>query len=121
LAPPYVDAKAVSLPERYLKAALAPPGAAGRALASVHPATDGTGEADEVIAMMRQRMADPPTLRAHAEVLRFFDGFELLDPGVIPVHLWRPEGYDAQQPQWRKPGDEDEPFWMYAGVGRTPD
>ncbi len=100
-----------------LREAMAP----GSYLVLSHITGDGTSEADEVIAMMRQRMADPPTLRSHAEVLRFFNGFELLDPGVVPVHLWRPDGHDPHQPHWRKPGDEGGPFWMYAGVGHKPD
>jgi hypothetical protein len=73
---------------------------------------------------MRKLMADPPTLRTHAEVRRLFDGFDLLDPGVVPVHLWRPEPDDPQQPQEHEPGNfggDDGPFWMYAGVGRKPD
>jgi len=97
-----------------LREAMAP----GSYLVLSHITGDGTSEADNVISIMRQRMADPPTLRPHAEVLRFFDGFDLLDPGVVPVHLWRPDDHEAHQPQWRKPGDEDQPFWMYAGVGR---
>jgi len=28
------------------------------------------------------------TSRNHAEVLRFFDGLELVDPGLVPVHEW---------------------------------
>ena len=28
--------------------------------------------------------------RSHAEVTRFFDGLELLDPGVVAVQHWRP-------------------------------
>jgi len=28
--------------------------------------------------------------RGHAEVTRFFDGLELLEPGVVPVNYWRP-------------------------------
>ena len=28
--------------------------------------------------------------RSHAEVTGFFDGLELLDPGVVPVQRWRP-------------------------------
>jgi hypothetical protein len=28
--------------------------------------------------------------RSHAEVTRFFDGLELLEPGVVPVPRWRP-------------------------------
>jgi SAM-dependent methyltransferase len=29
--------------------------------------------------------------RSHAEVLTFFDGFEVLAPGLVQVPLWRPE------------------------------
>ena len=28
--------------------------------------------------------------RSHAEVSRFFDGLELVDPGVVAVQNWRP-------------------------------
>jgi SAM-dependent methyltransferase len=100
----------------HLREAMAP----GSYLVLSHITGDGTSKADEVISMMREKMADPPTLRTHAEVLRLFDGFDILDPGVVPVHLWRPEGEDPQPTRWRKPGDEDQPFWMYAGVGCTP-
>jgi hypothetical protein len=92
--------------------------APGSHLVLSHISGDGTGEAGDVISIMRQRMADPPTLRTHAEVVSFFDGFDLVDPGVVPVHLWRPEDSAAPRTPWRKPGDEDQPFWMYAGVGR---
>ncbi|GAA2328180.1 SAM-dependent methyltransferase [Streptomyces kunmingensis] len=36
----------------------------------------------------------PFTLRSRAEFLRFFtdNGLELADPGVVPVHTWRPDG-----------------------------
>ena len=96
--------------------------APGSYLVVSHITADGTSqaEADQVMAIMRKGMADPPTYRTHAEVLRLFDGFEVLDPGVVPVHLWRPEADEEQHPQWGKPGDEDEPFWMYAGVARKP-
>jgi trans-aconitate methyltransferase len=30
------------------------------------------------------------TARSHAEVTRFFDGLELLEPGVAPINYWRP-------------------------------
>ncbi|AXK37077.1 SAM-dependent methyltransferase [Streptomyces armeniacus] len=32
------------------------------------------------------------TFRSHAEVLPFFEGFELLEPGLVQVPLWRPDG-----------------------------
>lgn len=47
--------------------------------------------------------------RSHAEVSRFFDGIELLDPGVVPLQSWRvPES--ERDPAARAA--------MYAAVGR---
>ena len=34
-------------------------------------------------------------LRPREEIVRFFDGLELLDPGVALAHRWRPEGISA--------------------------
>ncbi|MFI5778942.1 SAM-dependent methyltransferase [Nocardia sp. NPDC051570] len=50
--------------------------------------------------------------RDQAEVTRFFDGLELLEPGVVPIHRWRagtelPKDWDAKVPG-------------YAGVARKP-
>jgi hypothetical protein len=28
--------------------------------------------------------------RSHAEVARFFDGLDLVEPGLVPVQEWRP-------------------------------
>jgi hypothetical protein len=30
--------------------------------------------------------------RTHAELLPFFGGLELVEPGIVPVHEWRPDG-----------------------------
>ena len=30
------------------------------------------------------------TLRTRAEIQRFFDGLELLEPGLVQIHQWRP-------------------------------
>jgi hypothetical protein len=100
-----------------LREAMAP----GSYLVLSHITGDGTSQAEQVITMMRERMADPPTLRNRAEVVGLFDGFELLDPGVVPVHRWRPvdNNDNGQQGRRRDPGNADE-FWMYAGLGRTP-
>ena len=47
-------------------------------------------------ASMYRRMAnEPAVLRSHEEIARFFDGFELLEPGLVPVSRWRP---DAEAP-----------------------
>jgi len=36
------------------------------------------------------------TLRSHAQISRFFDGLELLDPGLVQLPRWRP---DAKPPR----------------------
>jgi S-adenosyl methyltransferase len=28
-------------------------------------------------------------LRSHQEILRFFDGFDVVDPGLVYIPLWR--------------------------------
>jgi hypothetical protein len=35
-------------------------------------------------------MAQRVTPRSHAQVTRFFDGLEVLEPGVVPIQEWRP-------------------------------
>ena len=37
---------------------------------------------------------NPVKLRSHVEIKRFFEGFELVEPGLVLVPLWRPEGPD---------------------------
>jgi S-adenosyl methyltransferase len=47
--------------------------------------------------------------RTRAQVERFFDGFDLLDPGVIEIQLWRPDERGSLLPGG-----------FYGGVGRKP-
>jgi hypothetical protein len=51
--------------------------------------------------------------RSRAEILRFFDGFELVEPGLVYTPRWRP---DSQQDVL----DDPSKFWYLAGVGRKP-
>jgi hypothetical protein len=50
--------------------------------------------------------------RDRAEVERLFRGFELIDPGVVLVHRWRPDEAARALP--------DEHVHMYGGVARKP-
>jgi len=52
-------------------------------------------------------------LRSRAEIQRFFDGFELVDPGLVYVPLWRPDSPADV------PGDPGQ-FGCLVGVGRKP-
>ncbi|WP_322747918.1 MULTISPECIES: SAM-dependent methyltransferase, partial [unclassified Frankia] len=45
--------------------------------------------ADDVVSTYRNA-AVPLTLRAKAEIANFFDGTDLLDPGLVQVPTWRP-------------------------------
>jgi trans-aconitate methyltransferase len=84
---------------------------AGSYLAISIPASDIQPEAQA--ALTRRLAEDVPgvtiTFRGHAEVARFFDGLELLEPGVVPVNHWRP-GPGGADPAHDLPG--------YAAVGR---
>ena len=53
--------------------------------------------------------AVPYYLRSPARFARFFDGLQLVEPGVVPVPYWRPD-----------PGAEPVEIYSYCGVGRKP-
>ena len=49
--------------------------------------------------------------RSRAEILRFFDGFDLVDPGLVYIPQWRPDS-PADVPS------DPSQFWVLVGVGR---
>src|SRR6202046_3054882 len=57
------------------------------------------------------RSANPVTPRTEERVLAFFDGLQILGPGLVPVQQWRP---DERAPA--EPGTQ----WLIGGVGRNP-
>lgn len=61
--------------------------------------------------LYRSRASSPVTARSRDEILTFFDGFDMVDPGLVHVPLWRPD------PQEHIPDNPSE-YWVYAGVGR---
>ena len=64
---------------------------AGSYLALSQVASDIEAEQMAEAARRYNRLArETQRHRSHAEVTRFFDGLELLDPGVVPVPRWRP-------------------------------
>ena len=40
---------------------------------------------------LNRLLAQPSTYRSRAEVTSFFDGLELVEPGVTPIQQWRPD------------------------------
>ncbi|WP_101255846.1 SAM-dependent methyltransferase [Streptomyces barkulensis] len=50
------------------------------------------------------------SLRSHAEILSFFDGWDLTDPGLVQLPLWRPDGPVPEPGELRRVA-------LYGGVG----
>ena len=46
--------------------------------------------------------------RSRNAILRMFNGRDLVDPGLVPVSYWRPEG--------GAPGPGADKAWVYGGV-----
>lgn len=61
-----------------------------------------------------RRSSNPVKPRARVEIARFFEGFELVEPGLVATPLWRPEGPDDVFL------DEPQRSVAVAGVGRKP-
>ena len=90
-----------------LMAALAP----GSYLVISHPASDINPGQAEAQRRYNERVATPQTLRSRAEVARFFEHLEMVPPGLVYVHTWRPD-----------PGDEApaDTTSAHGGVARKP-
>ncbi|MGW5477799.1 SAM-dependent methyltransferase [Streptomyces sp. NPDC004008] len=71
-------------------------------------ATDDFADRSEAQAVYHKATASL-NLRSHAEVERFFDGFELVEPGLAQVPFWRPDT--------TPPAGSDE-IGLYGGVAR---
>ncbi len=75
----------------------------------MHSHVPGQAEAAARINQL-QIMAEKVTPRSHDQVVRFFDGTELIEPGVVPVQQWRP---DTEEESTARAG-------MWAGVATKP-
>jgi hypothetical protein len=91
-----------------LRAAVAP----GSYLVLSHSCRDTTPEVTAAFQdVYNSRIAAQAAIRTHEQITRFFDGFTLIDPGLVWAPEWRPDS----------PSDvPDEParYWMKAGIGR---
>jgi S-adenosyl methyltransferase len=84
---------------------------AGSYLALSQVASDIEAEQMAEAAKRYNRMArETQRQRSHAEVVRFFDGLELQEPGVVAVPRWRP-GSDIEAKARSA---------MWGGVARKP-
>jgi S-adenosyl methyltransferase len=63
----------------------------GSYLVISHPTDDFNPNRGESMKVYNERSADQAVVRDKAATARFFDGLELLEPGVVPVAQWRPD------------------------------
>ncbi|MGH3772541.1 MAG: SAM-dependent methyltransferase [Pseudonocardiaceae bacterium] len=88
--------------------------APGSYLAVSHGTADSNLAGVTEVLQLYRNVSDPVYFRSHAEILRLFAGFELVEPGLVGSAFWRPSG----------PGDISDNSEMntasYGGVGRKP-
>jgi hypothetical protein len=94
---------------RYVGETIAP----GSYLAVTH-ATDSFSPARsaKTATVFNRRTTSPVTLRSREQILPYFEGFELVEPGIVPTPSWRPESEDDFLVK------EPERAQAFAGVGR---
>ena len=63
----------------------------GSYLALSHPAIDIHAAQAEAQRRYNERVSTPQTLRTREQVARFFEGLEMVSPGLTYVHAWRPD------------------------------
>jgi len=85
--------------------------AKGSYLALSHPPSDILADG---VAKVQQRLnerlgtGESMTARSREEVARFFDGLDLVPPGIVQVHQWHPDSTT----------DPDAPASIWGGLGR---
>ncbi|WP_217168550.1 SAM-dependent methyltransferase [Streptomyces sp. AC512_CC834] len=93
-----------------LSDALAP----GSLLVLTHASYEGIplpAERAEGAVDVYNNIRNPLIMRSREEIARFFEGYDMVEPGLVPMPRWRPEG----------PLEDDDPYAYsgFAGVGRT--
>src|SRR5215475_9620416 len=81
----------------------------GSYLAISHPAADVYPQARAGAALLNEGLSSPIILRTRAAIARFFDGLELVEPGLVSISQWRSGA-----------GTDASPLANWAGVARKP-
>ena len=82
----------------------------GSYLAIAHGCHDiNRAEADDIVAFWNEHGTPKIKYRSSAEIAQFFEGLDLLDPGVVPCSRWRPG-----------PDEPDIDVNQYCGLARKP-
>jgi hypothetical protein len=88
--------------------------APGSFLVLCHGTDDEIPETARAVKEIYDRsVANPLTLRSGTEILRFFDGFDVVDPGLVFIPQWRPDDPADVPP-------DPQTYGNLVGVGRKP-
>jgi trans-aconitate methyltransferase len=90
-----------------VKAELAP----GSYLAITQPTADFDPERANAAADKYKQASAPLVLRSRAQLDAFFAGFDYVEPGLVQIASWHPDG---------PPPEDADKIWIYGGVGRKP-
>nr|WP_269459108.1 SAM-dependent methyltransferase [Micromonospora viridifaciens] len=82
----------------------------GSYVAVTHPTGDFDPEAMAAAVASAAQGGMTLVPRSRAEVARFFDGWELIEPGLVPVMAWQPDN----------PPSDPHAAYYWAGVARKP-
>jgi hypothetical protein len=82
----------------------------GSFLVLSHPGSDVEADATEAARHYNDRAAEQARLRSRGDVMRFFDGLDMVKPGLVQVQDWRPTA----------PPLAASSTSLWAGVGRKP-
>ena len=83
----------------------------GSQMAVVHPTADFDSRAMTALAATVEQYGIPYVPRTREQVLRFFSGLELVEPGLVPILAWRPDDDTS---------DDIYSVYAWAAVGRKP-
>jgi S-adenosyl methyltransferase len=64
----------------------------------IRDATDTVAAHVQALRAYEQTGAVPYRLRSPAQIARFFDGLEPVEPGIVPIQQWRPDGKSSRLP-----------------------
>ena len=84
--------------------------APGSLLVISHASQDGQPVLADSHQQLYARTPTPMTMRSQAEIRVLFDGFDPVDPGVVPIQEWRPDPH-------AEPTVNSERMVGFAGVG----
>lgn len=97
---------------RHILATLLDAAAPGSYLVVTHPASDVDQTLVEAARRWNRTSTVPVVLRSRAQVTAWFEGLDIVEPGVVTVPEWRPDS----------PADNyGESLPLYGAVGRKPD